>query len=460
MIFFKTIISITWILLTSSMVFSSNSSSEEELRNKYWQEMYLGITDRQDEYFVQKLDHLDPTNGDTWLQRYWVNSKYHKKGGPAFLWLNGEGPGTDILITAGRWKSYAEYFNATLFSLEHRFYGQSMPKNDTRTEHLVYLSSKQAVADIANFIQGMSAKYALPNNTKWILTGCSYSGSLAAWARLKYPQLVHGAVSSSAPLLAKKDFTEYYQVVKTSFDFYKPKCSSKIAEANRQLDLLIKNDEGRKQATKLLNLCSELKNNTDDTSTFFNRVAELFAEAALFNNKMKIETLCDKMASQNATTLQSYSDAISYALNESSSHCLLNSFQNKIDELNQIPQRKSYPSSARQWLYQTCTEFGWYPVSNISSDFFLPHISTEFYIKQCKEVVGPEFNESLLEKAVNETNNFYGGLKMNVGNVVFVHGSIDPWRSIGITRAEIPNASYQTIYINDQFICFRIRPLR
>ena len=37
----------------------------------------------------------------------------------------------------------------------------------------------------------------------WIAFGGSYPGSMAAWAREKYPHLIQGSVSSSGPLLAK-----------------------------------------------------------------------------------------------------------------------------------------------------------------------------------------------------------------------------------------------------------------
>ncbi len=81
------------------------------------------------------------------------------------------------------------------------------------TANLKYLSSEQALADLANFISYQKTALNLIGN-KWIVFGGSYSGSLAAWFRLKYPYLAHGAVASSAPMLAKKNFkgsNMYYQ---------------------------------------------------------------------------------------------------------------------------------------------------------------------------------------------------------------------------------------------------------
>lgn len=41
---------------------------------------------------------------------------------------------------------------ALLMSLEHRYYGDSQPFADHSTDNLQYLTSEQALADIANFI--------------------------------------------------------------------------------------------------------------------------------------------------------------------------------------------------------------------------------------------------------------------------------------------------------------------
>jgi len=72
----------------------------------------------------------------------------------------------------------------------------------------MYLTIEQALADLETFINTISndnKQFLL--NTKWVVFGGSYSGSLAAWLRMKYPQLVHAAVSSSSPLMAKIDYT-------------------------------------------------------------------------------------------------------------------------------------------------------------------------------------------------------------------------------------------------------------
>jgi len=74
------------------------------------------------------------------------------------------------------------------------------------TANLVYLSSEQALADLAEFIVDIPMTLRIPTSAKWIVFGGSYPGSLAAWLRMKYPHLVHAAVSSSGPLLAKVDF--------------------------------------------------------------------------------------------------------------------------------------------------------------------------------------------------------------------------------------------------------------
>ena len=131
----------------------------------------------------------------------------------------------------------------------------------------MYLSSEQALADIAFFIESMNEKLNKTEDVKWIAFGGSYPGSLAAWVREKYPHLVHGSISSSGPLLAKVDFygklfssfqfkihkllffcycnLEYYDVVKTSLATYSQNCVDSVIKAMEQVEILLKHRIGQ-----------------------------------------------------------------------------------------------------------------------------------------------------------------------------------------------------------------------
>lgn len=53
----------------------------------------------------------------------------------------------------------AKKFGAAVVSLEHRYYGKSSPFNSHSTENLKYLSSKQALFDLAAFRQYYQASF-------------------------------------------------------------------------------------------------------------------------------------------------------------------------------------------------------------------------------------------------------------------------------------------------------------
>lgn len=108
-----------------------------------------------------------------------------------------------------------------------------------------YLSSEQALADLAYFIETINKHYSFDEKTKWIAFGGSYPGSLAAWIREKYPNLIHGAISSSGPLLAKADFFEYYDVVRDSLATYSEDCATAVQKSIQQVEILLKHRIGQ-----------------------------------------------------------------------------------------------------------------------------------------------------------------------------------------------------------------------
>lgn len=79
---------------------------------------------------------------------------------------------------------------------------------------------------------------------------CIVSGSLAAWLRLKYPHLVHGAVSTSGPMEAKADFFEYHEVVSDALDVTDRGCRPAVQAAMKKADVLTQHMIGWHTLTK------------------------------------------------------------------------------------------------------------------------------------------------------------------------------------------------------------------
>lgn len=66
---------------------------------------------------------------------------------------------------------------------------------------------KQALGDVAYFIQNLKSQFIELNNSKVVLVGGSYSGSMVVWFNNKYPGLIDVGWASSAPIFAKLDNT-------------------------------------------------------------------------------------------------------------------------------------------------------------------------------------------------------------------------------------------------------------
>lgn len=61
------------------------------------------------------------------------------------------------------------------------------------------------------------------------------------------------------------------------------------------------------------------------------------------------------------------------------------------------------------------------------------------------------FTADFLNKVIDRTNNNYGALNPATTNVLFVHGSIDPWHALGLTNST--NKQLPTIFIEGTAHC-------
>ncbi|KAK6196039.1 hypothetical protein SNE40_001342 [Patella caerulea] len=421
-----------------------------------------------DQWFEQKVDNFNDANTKTWQQRYFVNDQFYEEGGPVFIMLGGEGPLAPIWMVEGAWVNYAQALNAMMFSIEHRFYGKSHPTMDMSTENLQFLSSEQALADTGNFIQYAKQRYGLHDN-KWISFGGSYSGSLSAWLRLKYPHLIYGAVATSAPLLALIDFKTYLGVTEASLGTTGPVCNTEISKATAAVESLITTDSGRMQLKTMFKLCEDINPaNIYDVANFYSLLAGNFEGVVQYNRdnrdfeggvggNITIDTLCGVMNdTSRGSAIERYAMINSMILSTYGENCLDISYKSMIDDLRKTDWNSSAAAGGRQWLYQTCTEFGFFQTSDLEDQPFGHGFPLNFSVQQCMDIYGSQFNADLINKGINRTNTNYGAQDIKASRIIFPNGSIDQWHALG-KLLDLPDGSV-AIFINGTAHCANMYP--
>ena len=151
--------------------------------------------------FQQPIDHTGLASGQTFAQRYWMDSSYASGAdAPVLLHICGEGDAEQGYFLNDNAVAWAKTLGAHLVYLEHRYYGKSLPFADLSSEHMQYLTLENVLEDLATFQRWIAAKQGWTG--KWISLGGSYSGTISALYRQRHPELVVGALASSAPMIS------------------------------------------------------------------------------------------------------------------------------------------------------------------------------------------------------------------------------------------------------------------
>ncbi|KAM3967868.1 putative serine protease K12H4.7 [Aphomia sociella] len=367
------------------------------------------------------LDHFDMNEKRMWKMRYFERHDMWKPGNPIFLFMNGEGPASSVFLRTGILYDLAIETNGAMFLSEHRYYGKSMPLNNSCTQNLKYLSSRQALADNAKLLAYIKSMPRF-NNSKIVVVGGSYAGNLAAWMKLLYPDLVDAAIASSAPVLAKKDFYEYLEKVSEDLEEHgSPGCLDKVTEKFQRYEDLFQSEDGIELLKKEENICaSNDLHKQENRQLFFLDKASDFMYLAQYGNPDAIHRYC-----QNQKFYFPIEPDESNIVWDKKNNCFDYDFDEMIEAMKKIDWLLS-------WCYQTCTEFSYFQTTNSDNQPFTRNVPINLYYSMCTKLFGPEFNEERVEKGVIETNKLYGGLNLNVTKVVFVNGDMDPWSKLGI----------------------------
>lgn len=90
----------------------------------------------------------------------------------------------------------------------------------------------------------------------------------------------------------------------------------------------------------------------------------------------------------------------------------------------------------RQWIFQTCNEFGWYQTSGSRDQPFGTKFPVTLYTTMCGDIYGSQYSNEFITNQVSATNGYFGGMSPGVENVYLTHGQLDPWRAMGIQDAD------------------------
>jgi serine protease 16 len=379
-------------------------------------------------YSKQRLDHFSETEARVWSQRFFVNESYFDGTGPVFLCVGGEGPELtqDVVVTGtvhcGVMVSLAKEVGALILALEHRYYGESHPLPDLSLENMKWLSSRQALADIAQFHSYILETYGLSEQNRWIAFGGSYPGMLAGWVRMKYPSKVHAAVASSAPVQARVNMKGYNDIIAQSLQAEivggSAACAEQTREAFAAVGLNLKSATGRQFLYDLFDICIPSVD-TDPLIDEENRFQFLNTLAACFPVEMNdpnchqsacsIEKVCrDYMV--NDRLGQPIDRLAELLISNSAGKCTSVDYQT--NTLAPLLDLDYTPDGLRAWRYQIhCKEFGFFRTCDPGTECVFtkdPHVNNvERDFDQCERVFGIDAAE--IELAVAETNAYYGG---------------------------------------------------
>jgi len=395
-------------------------------------------------YFDQRNDHFRKNDISTFKQRYIVNQTFWRGNGyPIFVMLGGEGPMGETEL-AGHLiiNEKAKEYNALMVSIEHRFYGESTPGDGTlSTENLQLLSADQALADYAVVIEYIKEKFNA-GDSKVVTFGGSYSGSLSAWMRQKYPNLVDIAYASSAPVQAQLDFPQYHEVVTESVG---PVCAARITEAFKTIDDLMKTNP-QKLLTDF-NACSKMTTDLDEV-TFLEALSDSVAGVVQYsgdNNGLgrmwNVSRMCD-MIGTTGDAYQNYVNFTRLFMSTTGEDCMDSNYEDSLKKLMKTD--PSNPDAAgRSWTYQTCGEYGYYQTVESSSVPFSKRITLDYFLTMCKDLYG--IDKTSPEKSVKYTNDYYGGRDVRSNKIVFLNGSVDPWHALGLI-SDTPKPDDMPVY--------------
>jgi pimeloyl-ACP methyl ester carboxylesterase len=373
------------------------------------------------------IDHFNNSTESTFKQRYFVDDSYFKGGdSPVFFEIGGEGtlggpPGGFIA-------DLAKEHGALLVALEHRFYGESIPNGNSKTENLKYLTVEQALADLNAFTNYYTKQKNL--HGKWFVFGGSYPGALSSWYRNQYPDASVGSLSSSGVVNPIVDYYQFDEAVSAAIG---NECGSRLKKISKAFEKSIENDFPA--ALKQMH-CEEDMAEVD----YLYMLADSWSMADQYGKK---SALCSAImaAPEDAdihTLTQTFADfSLSYW---GEGFCSAGFYNTKA-----LADPARWDTNSRSWRWQTCYQVAWFNTAPAQGSIRSQRVNLDYHLKQCEHIFGYKMSpatQPLIKK--------YGGdMPHPVHNVFYSDFSDDPWRTASVQYPPAIDQPYHLAMCDD-----------
>jgi hypothetical protein len=419
--------------------------------------------------FEQEIDHpFQPAASvGRFQQRYWYSTEFARgPDSPVLFYLCGESPCAAAYLTL--LADVAKALDAAVVALEHRYYGASLPFADLTLDRMKYLTIHNALEDAAAF--ETFARANLPLRGKWIAVGGSYPGMLAAFYRLKHPELVVGAWASSAPVNVVLSFEGYDATVA---DALGPTCTLLFQQALAAADAAF--DDPAKRAFLDPYVFG------DDRASFLNSISYYADVAAQYGQTHR---LCAALAQERLDPLTGLIGYLQPPLVTADDGGVSDGGTGPLPDAGDlavdagalsapprgVPDGRAHTAPMRlprrpgdfndegaAWFYQVCTELGFYQVHNtdrsrsVSSDL----IDEKYWNDACLQIASS--TPDIARTRAEYTDPILRG---EASNLFFVNSSEDPWSSLSILDPSRAPSGVMTFLVQGGSHCEDLDNLR
>jgi hypothetical protein len=416
----------------------------------------------------------EPHSNETFGLRYWFDASHYRKGGPVIVLQGGETSGAGRLpfLQKGIVAILAKATGGMGVILEHRYYGRSYVTPNFTTENMRFLSTDQALADMAYFAKhvvfpGFEDWDLTAPDTPYIAYGGSYAGAFVAFLRKLYPHIYTGAIASSAVTKAIYDYWEYFEAARL---FSPPGCAPATQKFTAVIDNILIEKAGSKDVGKLKAVfgLGNLTNDKDFVSSLSNGISRLqetnwdpavsspgfheycsnvTSHELLYPSLKPLESDVkhliavgglEKEADTFTTQMLNYVGYVNLTVVQRC-HDRSQDIETCLSTANdtEFYRRDSLSTGRwRPWPYQFCTEWGYLTTGSGVPKNQMPLISRLLDINYTSTVCREAFN--ITTPPDLEIINKHGGFDLSYPRLAFIDGDSDPWRAATPHRIGLP----------------------